>query len=270
MNMCETMQDKELLNDLRSVAGDLGRLPTAKEYDEVGEYSSSSFQRVFGSWNEAVEQAGFEPNDPYDEVSDEKLLRDICSVGEKLGKTPSVSEYKDHGKYGAVTFHNHFGSWNEAVEQAGFEPQQIGSKISKENLLKDIRSVARHLDKVPTYNEYRNEGKYSVMTAQRVFGSWNEAVKQAGYIPHHWHNKIDDEKLLRDICSVARSLGKPPTKGEYDKHGEHYSGTVTDHFNTWRGALRRADCTYKPFEVGELSLKSDETEIGELSLKSDD
>ena len=47
----------ELLNDLRKVADDLNESPTARQYQDKGDYSPSTIQRRFGGWNKAKEEA---------------------------------------------------------------------------------------------------------------------------------------------------------------------------------------------------------------------
>lgn len=51
-----------LLDDIRRVAAELGNPPSAREMLEHGEYSQRVCQNKFGSWNEALREAGFAPS----------------------------------------------------------------------------------------------------------------------------------------------------------------------------------------------------------------
>ena len=51
-----------MLTALREMAGELGRTPYAHEMEDVGPYSAATYQRRFGSWNEAVEQCSLKRN----------------------------------------------------------------------------------------------------------------------------------------------------------------------------------------------------------------
>lgn len=53
----------ELLEELQSVATDLGRTPTAAEFRESGACSIGPYRRVFGSWNGALTAAGLQPRE---------------------------------------------------------------------------------------------------------------------------------------------------------------------------------------------------------------
>lgn len=53
--------DGELVEDIKRVAGEVGRKPTKQEYDSRGEYSSATASKRFGSWNDALQECGFSP-----------------------------------------------------------------------------------------------------------------------------------------------------------------------------------------------------------------
>jgi hypothetical protein len=67
--------DADLEGDLERVADELDRTPTRVEYDEHGEYSSRTHVNRHGSWNEAVENVGLEPNSNGTRTP-ERLLRE--------------------------------------------------------------------------------------------------------------------------------------------------------------------------------------------------
>lgn len=49
-----TKQDIE--NDLREVQKQLNRIPKKREYDRIGSFSSTPVKRIYGSWNNALEE----------------------------------------------------------------------------------------------------------------------------------------------------------------------------------------------------------------------
>lgn len=51
-----------LLHDLRLVADRLGETPSSRQYDEHGQFSRSTMQDRFESWNDAIRAAGLEVN----------------------------------------------------------------------------------------------------------------------------------------------------------------------------------------------------------------
>ncbi len=53
--------DEELLEALRELASKLDRVPRKKDMNEYGSHAARTYQLRFGTWNGAVQEAGFEP-----------------------------------------------------------------------------------------------------------------------------------------------------------------------------------------------------------------
>lgn len=124
--------DRELLNELKRVCEELGRPPTYKEMDELGNITASTIKRRLG-WANACAEVGF----PIREKS-ELILEDIGKVIEALGRVPSQSEYLRLGRYGAAAISNHFGSYDEAVMVAGYEPPPARTAWDSEKVIASI------------------------------------------------------------------------------------------------------------------------------------
>jgi hypothetical protein len=173
---------KELLADLERVANKIGHLPAASDYRERGNYSVSAFYTEFGSWEQAKERTDIhnEKTDPR-KVSADELLKSIRSVDERSEEVPTKSDYEEYGKYSVSTVYRRFDSWTDAREAAGIsEKPTPHNKISREELIKGLRSFATKRDSTPTRDEMNGPGPYSGSAYQREFGSWNKALKAAG------------------------------------------------------------------------------------------
>jgi len=96
------------------------------------------------------------------------------------------------GKYDAETYLDRFGSWTNAIEQAGFEPRTQGSSITDEQLLTEIHRLANG-DTPPTCEQINRDGKYGYGTYHRRFGSWNAVVEQAGFEPRNRQQNASTE-----------------------------------------------------------------------------
>jgi len=169
--------EKKLIDDLEKFAGELGKVPTAKEMRKSGPWDDSTYQRRFGSWNNALKEANLGVN--YG-VSKDTLIADLQKFAESIGKTPTVSEMNTSGPWSDVTYSKKFGSWNNAIKQAGLNVNNAHS-VSDNELIADLQKFAESIGKTPTYTEMKNKGPRDGTTYERHFGSWNNALEKAGF-----------------------------------------------------------------------------------------
>ncbi|WP_245810711.1 homing endonuclease associated repeat-containing protein [Halorubrum halodurans] len=175
-------------------------------------------------------------------LPDELLLQELNRLAEKLGRTPTATEMKTQGEYAPGTYENHFGSWSTALREAGFEPMQE-YQVPSEQILEEITRLATESGEPPTSAEMREQGQYSVTVAQNHFGSWNEALKAAGYNPRK-RMQVPDEELLEEISRLTDELGKVPTAKEMSANGEFSHKPYIRRWNGWQAAVRAAG--YEP------------------------
>jgi len=84
--------------------------------------SKSTYYRKFGSWNNALLEAGIKPNKP--KYNRNELINYIQKLHNELEKTPTEEEMLNDMNTPSLTpFYNEFGNWNNAVQQAGLEPR---------------------------------------------------------------------------------------------------------------------------------------------------
>lgn len=246
------LTNDQLLEILRKRADRLGRTPTQDEMDAFGSPTAGTYDYRFGSWNDAVEEAGLEPNrkkaTPYD---DEKLLDDLRRLAEQLGKTPTFREMRDHGNHSPKTYTDHFGSWNGAIEEAGLEVSYgQGSPVPEDPLLDEIRRLADELDKTPSTGDLREHGQFSLNPFQNQFGSWNEAVEAAGLEPNptpkmatHRHSSIPTDTLIETLQQLALHLGRPPTQEDVREYTDIPVEVYTERWSSWWVAQSMAQVT---------------------------
>lgn len=106
--------DTVLLDELQRLAQDLGRPPTQQDMNEHGEYSDTTYQQRFGSWNNALQEAMLGTN----ELSERELIRELQRLAKEVERMPKVADMADHGKYAPVTYYRRFGSWLDALDEA--------------------------------------------------------------------------------------------------------------------------------------------------------
>ena len=230
----------ELLVELRRVADQLGHSPSLADFREHGDIAVTTYYDRFGSWNEAIAAAGYDPNDPQTKIPDEDLLAEFDRLAAEIGEPPSAAQMNEHGEYWASTYKNRFGSWNDALAAAGFDEESQGADISEATLFAEIDRLADEIGQPPTFTEMQSMGKYSPGTYHRRFGSWNAALEAAGYEPASPGKTASDEDLLAEIERLADELGSAPTAREMDDVGRYASATYQRRFGSWSAAVDTA------------------------------
>jgi hypothetical protein len=152
--------------------------------------------------------------------SAEELINELLRLHREIGNTPTAAEMDESGEYWASKYQDKFGSWNNAIREAGLEPNQ--RKIPTDDLLNEIRRLARELNKTPTKNYMDREGEYYGRSYLMRFGSWNEAVRQAGLEPNQ---RISDSEFQEppESCPLC---GDTPEKLDFHhwRYGENKAG----------------------------------------------
>lgn len=180
-----TYSEGELLADIRAVADAVDRTPSLADYREHGSYAASTITRRFESWQAAVRAAGFEPHAATTAVPTDDLLAELDRLGAAHDQPPTVELMNSEGKYWASTYKNQFGSWSAALEAAGFDPADGRTRVEipDADLIAELQRVADECGVPPSFQAMSEVGTYSPRTYVDRFGSWNKAVKAAGFEP---------------------------------------------------------------------------------------
>lgn len=175
---------EELLSDIQRVADVVGGEPAWDEYVEHGEYAIKGITYRFGTWNEAKQAAGVYDRENH-EVTREMLIEDMQRVDAEQSGPLTQTVYNEYGEYTSRSVQRKFGSWERGCRDAGVTRPEMGpKKSSDEDLLEDIRDVADELDRLPFRSEYNDMGEFSRQMAIERFGSWTDAVLEAGFEPN--------------------------------------------------------------------------------------
>jgi len=81
---------------------------------------------------------------------------------------------------------------------------------SKEKLIKKIKEFARKAGRPPTKNEFINNPAYpDYRTYRDYFGTWNKAIKAAGYEPNErWFTQRNSRKLYAKDGHLCKSISE--------------------------------------------------------------
>ena len=210
------VSDEELLQDVLRVSAIYGKNTlTREEYKRYGKFGNNTFLRHFGGWNQTLELCGLQVNElqraaangahNYTCVTDEQLRDDLIRVADLLCRTTfSSGEYRIHGEWSTGTYFNRFGTWNNALVNAGLQPykQVSGKKIATEALYNEIERIWVKLGRQPTSTDVKKGVSiYSLHAFSRHFGSWRKAlVAFVNYV-----NDDDDKSQTNNVNDLMPS-----------------------------------------------------------------
>jgi len=101
------------------------------------------------------------------------ILDAIREVAEALGRPPSRREFLQSSALTEYRILKYFSSWREAVRAAGLTPDSTNRPLSPGVLLEDWGQLVRRFRRIPTRNQYRRDGTFSVGAFERKFGPWS-------------------------------------------------------------------------------------------------
>lgn len=110
-----------LCTEIQRLTAELQRPPTKRMMDDAGKYSFSYYQTYFESWNAALRSAGV-PVNIQQSIPEANLIDELQRLADEFDRVPTKRMMEEFGEFGKTTFARTFGSWNEAVASAGFEP----------------------------------------------------------------------------------------------------------------------------------------------------
>lgn len=170
------------------------------------------------------------------------LLDGIIDLSDEKERPPTAGQMDEEGPFSITTYQNYFGSWTKAVKCAGLYPHR-NTNFEETDLISEIERLAEELDRVPTAGDILKRGRYGLRSFQKVFGSWNEALREAGCQANVVRD-IPRKKLLAEIHHLHEDLGRVPSKSDMTEYGCYSTRTFQLEFGSWNDAIISAG--YEP------------------------
>lgn len=175
----------------------------------------------------------------------EKLIEHLKTFYNKNGRIPTAKDFNKNPEYPSfAVYAREFGSWNDAIRSAGLPVTRSG--YTKNGLLECLQKFYIENGKAPTLRDFtRKSGYPSNINYKRVFGSWNNAIREANLDINHAYT---NEQLTESITKFIRKNGKIPTANDFTGNPEYPNFTTfIRRFGSWNKALEHAG-----FETDEM------------------
>lgn len=244
--------DQELIECLKRKASEVGHTPTCKEIDDdLSMPHSLTYLIRFGSMQKACELTSLTPRIPFrakramaNAMEKSHLIAALQLKAETLGHTPSRAECcQDSGMPSDYTYIRVFGSWNNAIKEAGlkvYEHIKPGT-WTQDRIIAALQLKAQELGRKPTMHDVdKDKSMPATDTVKRVFGSWSNALEQAGFEPKRGR-KHENQKLIRLLIAKASEMGVAPSQRAVNQDPDMPSSSVFKrHFGSWNAAIKAA------------------------------
>jgi Homing endonuclease associated repeat len=125
----------------------------------------------------------------------ERIVRALQADARRRGRPPRSRDWKraaGRRRPSSWTVHEHFGSWDDALEAAGLEPR-AGVRWTRDAIIVALQRDARRRGRPPTSLEWEEtprrqprkigRGRPTAETVKLRFGSWNAGLVAAGLEP---------------------------------------------------------------------------------------
>lgn len=224
---------EDLLVELKRIDQEIDRLPYPADVNQESSYSADLYQERFDWWYAALEAA--------DLVDEDTFLEEMKQVAEQVEGIPSRSEMNEHGQYSATMISNHFGGWDEAIDQLNDRLDVVDLEPD------DEEEPKKDVDEIDGPTEHEEE------TSQQ--NPPQEAEEDGLGAEEQTHGD-----LLAELRSVTTKLGRLPKPHEFREHGDFPLREYTEAFGSWTEALEAAALEPEDRLINELRTIEQKTD----------
>lgn len=233
---------EELVKMVQEHSKILGRTPKMKEVAKNENFPSMNlFLREFETWNNLLKKCNLKLNSVR-YYSKEHLLNVLKLLSNRIGRTSRIEDLNgDKDLPSPKVYFEKFGSWNNALKLAGLEIN-LRRDYTKEELIDSLLKKAKELNQNPTSNDLgRKNNMPDRSTFDDRFGTWNNALKEAGLKINCYYRKWTKEEVIKWLQYKYKELGRTPGIRDFDKDPRSPAkNTVRKLFGNWTNAIREA------------------------------
>ncbi|SNX54162.1 hypothetical protein [Thermoanaerobacterium sp. RBIITD] len=194
--------DADILGWIQNFYKTNGRSPHVSDF--IKQFGDSKlFRNRWGTWANTLKTAKVPVRASFKSLSDDEMLDRLIEVCKMLGRVPKRLEFSKYGLPSPTTYIEHFGmSAANLLKKHGYIfIYSFRKNMSEDKLIDELKEIAELLGHVPSTLEMDRLAKNSLYSTtyiyKKVFGSWNNALKKAGFKPNsEVHKGLSDEEIL--------------------------------------------------------------------------
>lgn len=227
--------DDDILGWIQDFYKTNGRSPYESEFIKLfGD--SKLFRKRWGTWSSTLKAAKVPVRTSFKSLSNEEMLDRLVEVCKMLGRMPKSAEFAKYGLPSYHTYTNRFGMTPACLlKEHGYVSVYSIRKnnISKEQIIDELKEIAKLLGHVPSILDIDRLAKNSIYSSsfiyRKFFGSWNNALKKAGFEPNSEALKgLSDEEIMNIAKKIYEAYGTlnvklmvkhGVTKSQIERHG---------------------------------------------------
>lgn len=182
------MNHLKILQDFHKLTG---KSPTTRDLPEF----RNQITYTYGTWNKALEAAELPINQTKKNWTNEECLEAIRFFEREFGKKPKAKDFVGDESYPSYsTVQRRFGSWNKAIEAAGFIPAR---RIwDRESIKPAIYTLYEQLKRVPEVKDlYYNDSVPTYGTIIKFYENFETCLIESN-IPVRQYPDIETLKKL--------------------------------------------------------------------------
>ena len=180
--------------------------------------------------------------------NEEKIIEQYRNLSQRLGRAASWTDIAEARKGDntfptTTTVKKYCGDICNLAKICGLDAENLGAGYDDEYLLKELRRFYVEFGRIPLQIDLENCDTYPTRkTFTGHFGTWNNALRLAGFDVLDKPDFTDKDYLLSEINRYYQEFGKYPTSHDMDStKGYPHKKTYTTAFGSWRNALKLLD-----------------------------
>lgn len=135
-------------------------------------------------------------------ISTQDIIDDVLLVRQTHNPI-NISIYIKYGKYSTGTIDRNFGNWTNLMNKLKLPVKR--NNISKKDIIEDVLKVFNKYGNT-TREFYLANGTYSRAPIKRLFGGWNNLLKELKF-DINMHKKVSKKEVVKAIKKLYKKYG---------------------------------------------------------------